>query len=171
MMEDPKQQIREQIMTQIPHIMFEFLQKLHPKDAVRILGDVPNSVLDSKHYLESIHPFASKVQHCLQKDHADYETRFVAVNIYPGKHSYFVVDLNNVGYNYNTAHECKTPVPVYILRLSQRTPAIRRNEALDMELAISLAKMHDGHGQDPLPLFEDHNDPNLQYRNPRSLRS
>lgn len=61
--------------------------------------------------------------------------------------------------------------PVYILCLSQRTPAIRRNEALDMELAVSLVKMHDGHDQDPLPLVEDYNDPNLQYRNPRSLRS
>ena len=54
--------------------------------------------------------------------------------------------------------------PVYIFCLSQRTLAIRRNEALDMELAISLMKMHDGHDQDPLPLVEDYNDPNLQYR-------
>lgn len=156
-MGDSKQQIREHIMTQIPHIILEYLQELHSEDAVRILGDVPNSVLDPKDYLESIHPFASKVQHCLRE--------------YPGKHSYFVVDLNNIGYNYNTAHECKTPVPVYILRLSKRAPAIRRYEALDMQLAKSLAKMHDGHGQDHLPLFEDHNGPNLQYRNPRSLRS
>ena len=170
-MGDSKQQIREHIMTQIPHIMLQFLQELHSEDAVRILGDVPNSVLDPKDYLESIHPFASKVQHCLREYRPDYETRFVAVNVYPGKHSYFVVDLNNVGYNYNTAHECKTPVPVYILRLSKRAPAISRAEALDMQLAELLAKMHDGHGQDPLPLFEDHNDPNLQYCNPRSLRS
>lgn len=171
MMWDSKQQTREHIITQIPQIMLKFLQGLHSEDAVRLLGDVPNSVLDPNHYLESIRPFASKVQHCLHEYHADYETRFVAVNIYPGKHSYFVVDLNNFGYNYSTAHECKTPVPVYVLRLSQRTPVIRRNETLDMELAVSLAKMHDGHGQDPLPLFEDHNDPNLQYHNPRSLRS
>lgn len=170
-MGDSKQQIREHIMTQIPHIMLQFLQELHSEDAVRILGDVPNSVLDPKDYLESIHPFAAKVQHCLREYRPDYETRFVAVNVYPGKHSYFVVDLNNVGYNYNTAHECKTPVPAYILRLSKRAPAISRAEALDMQLAELLAKMHDGHGQDPLPLFEDHNDPNLQYCNPRSLRS
>lgn len=42
-MGDSKQQIREHIMTQIPHIMLEFLQGLHSKGAVRILGDVFNS--------------------------------------------------------------------------------------------------------------------------------
>ena len=168
-MGDSKQLNREHIMTQIPHIILEFLQGLHSEGAVRILGDVPTGVLDSKDYLESIRPFASKVQHCLREYRADYLTRFVAVNIYPGKHSYFVVDLNNLGYNYDTAHQCKTPVPVYVLRLSKRAPSIRRNEALDTQLAETLAKMHNGHGQDPIPLFEDHNDPNLQYRNPRSL--
>ena len=157
-------------MAQIPRIMFEFLQELHSEDAVRILGDIPNSVLDPRDYLESIRPFVLKVQHCLREYRAGCETRFVAANVYPGKHSYFVVDLNNDGYNYNTAHECETPVPVYVLRLSQRMPSIRRKEVLDKQLATSLANMHDGHGQEPLPLFEDHNDPNLQYRNPRSLR-
>ena len=42
-MGDSKQRIREHILTQIPHIMLEFLQELHSEDAVRILGDVPNS--------------------------------------------------------------------------------------------------------------------------------
>lgn len=64
-----------------------------------------------------------------------------------------------------------TPVPVYILRFSKRAPSIRRAGALDVQLAGLLASMHNGHGRYPLPLFEDHNDPDLQYCNPRSLQS
>lgn len=168
-MEDSKQQIREHIMTQIPRVMLEFLQKLQSDGAIRILGDVPNSALSPEEYLESINPFVLKVQRCLQEYRKENKTYFIAVNIYPGKHSYFVVDLNNVNYDYNTAHKCKTPVPVYVLRLSKR-PSIRRNPPLDIQLAELLAQMHNGHGQDPLPLFEDHNDPNLQYKNPRDLQ-
>ncbi|GIK06760.1 hypothetical protein Aspvir_002411 [Aspergillus viridinutans] len=169
-----KQQVREirgHILTQIPSIMHEFLRQLDSNGAVRIVGDAPNSILNPKDYFESIHPFASKVQHCVRRYCADYTTRFVAVNIYPEKHSYFVVDLNNTDYNYETAHKCKTPIPVYVLRLSKRAPTICRKERLDKGIAEMLADMHEGHGKDSLPLFEDHNDPNLSYPNPRSLQS
>ncbi|PLB43289.1 hypothetical protein P170DRAFT_514546 [Aspergillus steynii IBT 23096] len=169
-MKGSRQQVREHIMAQTPRVIFESLHDLPSDGAARILVDTPNSVLNPQDYLESIHPFALTVQHSLHGYRSHHETRFVAVNIYPGKHSYFVVDLNNVNYNYDTAHECKTPIPVYVLRLS-KAPRIRRAAALDIQLAEMLAKMHNGHGQDPLPLFEDHNDPNLQYRKPRSLRS
>ena len=134
-MGDSKQRIREHIMTQIPHIMHEFLQELPPENAFRIFGDVPNSVLNPEDYLESIRPFASKVQHCPHDYHADNRTCFVAANIYPGKHSYFVVDLDNTSYNYDTAHECMTPVPVYILHLSKKALSIRRDGALDGQLS------------------------------------
>ena len=82
-----------------------------------------------------------------------------------------MVDLNNTSYNYDTAHECMTPVSVYILHLSKKVPSIRRDGALDGQLSQLLASMHNGYGWDPLPLFEDRNSPNLQYSNPRSLRS
>ena len=108
-MEDSKQHIREHIMTQIPRIMHVFLQELHSNCVVRILGDVPNSILDPKDYLKSVHPYASKVQQCLHEYHPNNKTCFLAASIYPGKHSYFVVDLNNVDYNYDTAHECMNP--------------------------------------------------------------
>ena len=162
-MGDSKQHSRE-------HIMHEFLQEPPPEDTVRILGDVPNSILDPKDYLSSIHLFASKVKQCLHEYHTDNKTSFLAANIYPGKHSFFVIDLNNTSYNYDTAHECMTPVPVYDLRFSKRAPSIRRAGALDGQIAGLLAKMHNGHGWVPLPLLEDHNDPDLQYCNPRSLQ-
>lgn len=89
---------------------------------MRILGDTPNSILDPKDYLGSIRPFVTKIQNCVHEFNANIKTCFIAVNIYPGKHTYFVVDLNNTEYDYLTAHECKTLVPVYILRLSKRNP-------------------------------------------------
>ncbi|KAJ5135250.1 uncharacterized protein N7515_004528 [Penicillium bovifimosum] len=99
-------------------------------------------------------------------------TRFLAVMIDPGKHSYFVVNLNNTEYDYQTAHECETPVPVYILRLSKSKPMIFRNPVLDGHIAETLRVMHNNHGQDPLPLldFDNYCDKNTYYGNPRSLQ-
>lgn len=168
-MDDSTQQSRDHIMRQIQGVLFEFLRD-NGSGTMRILGDTPNSILDPKDYLESIRPFASKVQDCLHEYHANNETRFVAVNIYRGKHSYFVVDLNNTDYNYQTAHECKTLIPVFILRLSKRKPTIFRKRELDGQIAETLRIMHNGHGQNPLPLFDNYCDENSQYSNPRSLQ-
>lgn len=65
---------------------------------------------------------------------------------------YFVVDLNNTYYDYQAAHQCKTPVPVYVLRLSKRKPTIFRKSELDGQIAETLRVMHNNHGQDPLCL-------------------
>jgi hypothetical protein len=173
-MGDAQQQIRdirERIITQIPSIIHGFLRQLDSNGAVRILGYTPNSILDPKDYFNSIYPFASKVQQCVGQYCEDYKSRCVAIRIQPGKRSFFVVDLNNTDYNYETAHECKAPIPVYVLRLSTNEPTIRRKECLDKSIAEILADMHRGHGRKPLPLFEDHNDPNLSYPNPRGLQS
>ncbi|RAL06175.1 uncharacterized protein BO80DRAFT_2922 [Aspergillus ibericus CBS 121593] len=169
-MDDSTQRIREHIIRQIRVVLFKFLPDVG-SGPIRILGDTPNSILDPKDYLGSIRPFVSEVQNCLHEHHPNNEARFVAVNIYRGKHSYFVVDLNNTDYNYETAHECKTLIPVYVLRLSKRQPTILRKRELDETIAKTLRTMHDGHGQDPLPLFDNYYDENLQYRNPRSLHT
>ncbi|PLN86097.1 hypothetical protein BDW42DRAFT_107950 [Aspergillus taichungensis] len=168
-MDDSIQQIRNHIMRQIQRVLFEFLRDIGP-DTMRVLGDIPNSILDPKDYLGSIRPFASKDQDCPHESHASHETRFIAVNIYRGKHFYFVVDLNNTDYNYQTAHECKTLIPVHILCLSKREPTICRKPELVGPIAESLRIMHNGHGQDPLPLFDNYCDENSQYGNPRSLQ-
>ena len=168
-MDDSTQQIRSHVMGHIRGILFEL-----PLDVIartmRILGDIPNSILDPNNYLESIRPFASKVQDCLHQYDRNNTTCFLAVTIYPGKHSYFVVDLNNTDFDYQTAHECKTPVPVYVLRLSKRRPTIFRKPQLDGQIAETLQVMHNNHGQDPLPLFDNYCDQNSYYGNPRSLQ-
>ena len=138
-------------MRQIQGVLIEFLRDVGP-GTMRSLGDTPNSILDPKDYLESIRAFAVKVQDCLHEYQANNETRFVAVNIYRKKHSYFVVDLNNTDYDYQNVHGCKTLVPVYILRLSKRKPTIFRKRELDRQIAETLRIMHNNHGQDPLYL-------------------
>ncbi|OJI86513.1 hypothetical protein ASPTUDRAFT_475569 [Aspergillus tubingensis CBS 134.48] len=162
---------RDRILHQIHGVLFEFLRQSEDTGGpMRILGDTPNSILDPKDYLGSIRPFVTEIQNCVHEFNANIKTCFIAVNIYPGKHTYFVVDLNNTDYDYQTAHECKTLVPVYILRLSKRNPRIFRKRELDGQLAETLRIMHNGHGQDPLPLVDNYCDPNRQYSNPRSLK-
>ncbi|CAG8208716.1 unnamed protein product [Penicillium olsonii] len=169
-MDDSIQQIRNRILGQIREVLFEL-----PEDDVtrtmRILGDTPTRILDPNDYLESIRPFTLEVQNSLCARHGNNTTRLLAVTIHPDKHSYFVVDLNNTDYDYQTAHECKSPVPVYVLRLSsKRKPTISRRRVLDSAIAETLGKLHDDHGQEPLPLFDNHCDSNRYYGNPRSLR-
>lgn len=168
-MEESKQKIREHIMGQIPETINHFLRTID-STAIRILGDTPNSVLDHRCYLESIRPIVSKVEESLREHHPDARTRFLAVDIHPGNHSYFVLDLNNVDYVYETAHNDMAPIPVYVLRLSKRKIGMFRRGELDDTLAERLAEMHNGHGDDPLPLADDHNQ-TVEYRYPRSLQS
>ena len=166
-MDDSKQKIRERIICHIPDVIQCFLQTVD-STPIRILGDTPNSLLDPRDYLGSIRPFVSNLEDSIRESRPDSQTRFLAVKIYPGKHSYFVVDLNNVDYAYETAHKDVALIPTYILRLSKR-PTIFRKQTLDKTLAETLAELHNGHGQEPLPFFEDYNQL-VQYPNPRSLQ-
>lgn len=169
-MDDSIHQIRNHILGQIREVLFE-LPEEDVTGTMRILGVTSNRVLDPNDYLESIRPFALEVQDGLRARHGSNTTRLLAVTIHPDKHSYFVVDLNNADYDYQTAHECKTLVPVYVLRLSsKRKPTISRQRLLDSVIAETLRKLHDNHGQDPLPLFDNHYDKNRYYGNPRSLQ-
>ncbi|PWY88019.1 hypothetical protein BO94DRAFT_61290 [Aspergillus sclerotioniger CBS 115572] len=165
-MDNTIQPVREHIIRQIRVVLSEFLPDVG-SGTLRILGVTPNSLLDPEDYVESIRPFVSETEQYLQKYHPDNETRFIAAKIVRGKTSYFILDLNNTDYNYETAHECKTRIPVYVLRPSKRQPTIFRKRELDASIAKILRNMHNLHGQDPLPLFDNHYDENLQYPNPR----
>lgn len=60
--------------------------------------------------------------------------------------------------------------PVYVLGLTKRQLTVVRKRSLDEPIAKVLRNMHNLHGQDPLPLFDNHYDENLQYPNPRNLQ-
>lgn len=167
-MEDQTQHMRDRIMNQIPGTICSLFREVDSKP-IRILGDTPNRLLDSGDYLGSIHPFISKAQKSIRDCRPDIETRFLAVDVYPGKHTYFVLDVNNVNYVYETAHTDTTSIPVYVLRLSIRKISITRQPPLDATVAERLREMHNGHGDDPLPLLDDFNRI-VEYHSPRSLR-
>ncbi|CAG8271477.1 unnamed protein product [Penicillium salamii] len=145
-MDDPTKQIRSHVMGHIRGILFELPSDV-VRGTIRILGDTPNSILDPNNYLESIRPFALEVQDGLHQYDRNNTTRFLAVTVYPRKHSYFVVDLNNT-----------------------EKPTIFRKPELDGQIAEILRVMHHNHGQDPLPLFDNYCDQNSYYGNPRSLQ-
>ncbi|MEU5145557.1 hypothetical protein, partial [Streptomyces sp. NPDC021139] len=157
-MEEEKRIDRNHIISQIPETINSFLETAG-SGAIRILGDIPNSVLTTDDKLGCISQFALELENSIHTSRPSAQTRFLAVNIYPPaktKHSYFVVDLNNVDYVYATAHNDKRPIPVYVLRLSRRKISLLRQEGLDATIAETLATMHNGHGNDPLPLVDDH---------------
>ncbi|EPS33639.1 hypothetical protein PDE_08601 [Penicillium oxalicum 114-2] len=168
-MQESKLRLREHIMNQIPKTITNFFLHTTGLAAIRILGDIPNSILDQTCYLDSIRPFVSKIEESLHDYQPDAQTRFLAVDIYPGKHSYFAVDVNNVDYVYENAHRDSPPIPVYVLRLSRNVKIFRKRE-IDGTIAERLADMHNGHGNDPLPLVDDHNQM-MWYSRPRSLPS
>ena len=166
--EQHRQETRALIMGQIRNTVKDFVETIG-STPIRLLGDTPTKILDSDNYSESIGEVARKVQDSISECRPDMHTRFLAANIFPGRHSYFVVDINNTDYDYETAHEVASPIPVYVFRLSRR-PRIFRFEEQDTRLAERLAGMHEGHGYDPLPLIEDFNKI-VVYQNPRKLQS
>lgn len=169
-MEEGNKNVRDNIMSQIPKTINSFLETAG-SGAIRILGDTPNSVLTTDDKVGCISQFAVELESSVHTSRPSAQTRFLAVNIYPPaktKHSYFVVDLNNIDYVYATAHNDMRPIPVYVLRLSKRKISIFRQEGLDATIAETLATMHNGHGNDPLPLVDDYTG-TVQYKYPRSL--
>lgn len=165
-----KQHIREYILSQIP-ITIENL--LHHVDSTptRILGDAPNRILDPEDYVGSLQIFVSTVEEALRRCRPESKITVLAVQIYPERHSYFAIDLNNLGYNYEAAHKNLSPIPVYLLRLSKKkSTSIFRQPVLDTTIAHILATLHNSHGYEPLPLFDDNNQ-SICYSNPRSLQS
>ncbi|CAG8928314.1 unnamed protein product [Penicillium salamii] len=163
---------RALIIGQIHEVVTNFLNKHDSATSIpplRILGDTPNSILDHSEYLKSINAIVQEVQNTVATCRPEAATCWVAVSKFPGRHSFFVLDINNVEYDYESAHMCIAKIPVYVLRLS-RAPKVFRHEPQDQKLADTLAEMHNLHGRDPLPLFDDHTTRRV-YVSPRDLES
>lgn len=153
MRQDDVDDIRGLIMGQIQSAIHQSFQGGAIPTRFRLVGDTPKAILDSNDYLKSILPFVTETQECVNDCRPNTETRFLALRIV-SRHSFFVVDIDNSDYDYETAHEVTTSIPVYILRLSRNVRACRA-PLQDGHLAKVLAKMHWGHGNDPLPLVDD----------------
>jgi hypothetical protein len=138
--------------------MGSFLKEYNPSSPIppiRIIGDTTSSILDPENAFESMSEVVEMVQDAVTNYRQDAETCFLAARRTKGRHSFFALDLNNASYDYDTAHLCLAPIPVYVLRLS-RKPKIYRRESGDQTVAWSIAELHRLHGRDPLPFFDDY---------------
>lgn len=133
--------------------------------SIRILGDLPTKLLNSEDYLGSV---SSMIEEFVATWKKTTLTRLLAVEVYP-RHTYFALDLNNDKYDYQTAHEDMTVLPVYLLRCSSRSRSwsIVRYRRQDVSLAHRLAVLHNANGQAPLPFLEDHHTIIMHF-NPRT---
>lgn len=87
MEEVSKQKFHQSIIAQIPDSIKNLFDTLGCSTPARILDDTPNSLLDPNDYLASIHPFVSRIEDSLNEYHPNVQMRFLAVTIYPGRHS------------------------------------------------------------------------------------
>ncbi|KAJ5930053.1 hypothetical protein N7466_005546 [Penicillium verhagenii] len=161
---------RAPIIDQIPAVIRNFLNEHDPSTSIpatRILGDTPNSIIDHSDFAGSIKTIIEAVKDIIATCRPDTKVRWIAITKFEGRHSFFVLDLNNSEYVYEYAHIQRKKIPVYVLRLS-KAPKIFRYERQDQILAEKLAEMHNLHGNDPLPLFDDHTK-HLVYPSPRDL--
>lgn len=120
---------------------------------IRIVADVPTDLLRSEDFVISasdlIMPFRKQWE-------TKNMTRLLAVDVY-SHHAYIVIDINNLQYDYETAHNQTSPIPVYILRLSRSNKwSFFRRATDDQKIATSIAELHKCNGQNPLPFFADH---------------
>ena len=67
-----------------------------------------------------------KAQCPIRKCRPEAQTRFLAVNVHPANHAFFVLDVNNIDYVYKTALTEMNLIPIYVLRLWKRQISIAR---------------------------------------------
>ncbi|KAF9888159.1 hypothetical protein FE257_009154 [Aspergillus nanangensis] len=121
---------------------------------IRFIGRIANREVDSDHFFESLQELVQNIEEFVTSCRPDTEIRFLAASRWPKRCSYFVLDVNNREYCYESAHVFMEEIPVYILQLSKRAK-IYRYEKEDKTIVKRLRTMHNVHGQDPLPLFDD----------------
>lgn len=164
MLEHEKTEYRDFVLNQTNSLL-EAVPKDHAP--IRVVGQIPTNILNPEDCLASIRPFVTEVQVSVGIHCAGAKTCFVAAETH-SRYTFFVVDINNVGYNYDTAHQDSTAIPVFVLRLSRR-PSFLRDPKQDQYLAQRLANMHRAHGDKPLPLFDNFTK-HIEYGSPRGLR-
>ncbi|KAJ5558208.1 hypothetical protein N7535_008423 [Penicillium sp. DV-2018c] len=143
----------------------QMLDALKVTPSMRILGVLRTAGLDSKDYLASV---SAKIEGFVAALNEIAETRFLAVQV-RNKYTYFVLDINNDQYDYQTAHLRAITLPVYRLQYSSRRWHLVRDQRQDASLADEIASLHDCNGQNPTPFLEDiTNNKNPTYLTPRS---
>ncbi|TQB69775.1 hypothetical protein MPDQ_001399 [Monascus purpureus] len=135
-------------------------------EAQRLVIKVHTEKLDSHDYRVSASKFVNEIFPNWEHDN---RVRFLAIEI-RGDRTFFAIDINNFDYNFDTAHETKTILPVYAVWQHKRKGWFTvRWPQEDGPLATKLAELHTLNGFDAItPFLADYNT-RVVYDNPRDL--
>ncbi|KAE8154572.1 hypothetical protein BDV25DRAFT_102950 [Aspergillus avenaceus] len=127
---------------------------IEEKGTIRIVADVPTSTLDTNNILDAASNFVRPLINEWEKNNS---TKLLVVDIYP-RRTFIVIDINNHRYDCSIAHLQTFPIPVYILRYSNRHEnwIFFRRPVEDQKIAIQLAGLHNCNGTNPTPFLADH---------------
>ena len=131
--------------------IIEIREKIFEKaEAQRLVIRVHTDKLDSCDYRVSAGNFVNEI---FPNWEDDSRVRFLAIEI-RGDRRFMSIDVNNFGYDFDTAHETKTTLPVYILWLHERKGwFLVRWPQEDGPLATKLAELHGLNGYDAVTPF------------------
>ncbi|RAL11865.1 uncharacterized protein BO97DRAFT_443573 [Aspergillus homomorphus CBS 101889] len=111
--------------------------------AKRIVIKLKTCNLDSGDYRASACEFLDAVFPDWEHDN---RILFLTIQVHVTR-TFLVVEINNHAYDFFTAHDCKTLLPVYVLlQKGRRGWALVRWPQQDEDLAIRLADIHQRHG-------------------------
>ncbi|KAJ5304161.1 Subtilisin-like serine protease [Penicillium atrosanguineum] len=134
----------------------------------RILIKLKSKTLDSEDYRVSANEIVKEIFPNWENDR---RILYLAIDIWKER-TFIVIDINNHDYDFETAHESKKVLPVYVLRQYRKRQgwALVRFHPVDERLMIQLAELHEHQGwNSTTPFLADHTTM-LCYRNPRGLR-
>lgn len=150
--------------------LIEIRRKLFENnDAKRIIIKMNTKNLNSEDYETSAKEIASEVFPGWEDNP---RIIFLVIDIW-SERSFLVIDIDRHDYDFDTAHKCKTVVPVHILRQHRRLDrwALVRWPQQDEPLASQIADLHNVNGFDAAtPFVEDHTS-RLVHANPREFPS
>lgn len=119
---------------------------------IRIIADIPTTLLNSNDYLASAASLTEPLRRNLETLHL---VRLIAVDVYH-RHTYVVIDINNDLYDFDKAHLQTFSIPVYILRLKSNKWTFFRRAIEDQRVAHDIAELHRRNGLDRPPFLVDH---------------
>ncbi|KAA8652092.1 uncharacterized protein ATNIH1004_000996 [Aspergillus tanneri] len=127
---------------------------LNEQHTIRVVGVLPTRFLRSEDYRASV---SSLIEPFTTEWGKSQKIQLIAIDVYQ-EYTFFVLDINNWKYDYDTAHKELLLVPVYILRLSNGGNKWKffRRAVDDRRIARRIADLHSCNDQNPLPFLEDH---------------
>lgn len=136
------------------------------KEAQRLVIKVSTEKLNSQDYRASASKFVNEIFPNWENDN---RILFLAIEI-RGDRTYMAVDINNFNYNFDTAHEAMTILPVYVVWQHKKKGWFNvRWPQEDGPLATKLAELHNLNGFNAITPFLANYNTRIVYENPREL--